>query len=200
MVAVSDAVDRPIHDFAREWQGDDERTEVLSKLQTEARSQIAAYVTAHPGTTPAGSAVKLEPPDRRRVSSKLRRGTAQEAAPSAPVVLQDEDLRGFELSYNGTPTFVYTAHTEGIGAARKDVTLIAQMNPKGDPQYAIRSVTDEAHLDQAPRMRLVDAVDADASNRASLLFEHKAQNARQFTLYRVIGAQAEQIFTTGTTQ
>jgi len=49
-------------------------------------------------------------------------------------------------------------------------------------------------------MRLVDAVDADASNRASLLFELKAQNARQFTLYRVIGAQAEQIFTTGTTQ
>jgi len=200
MVAVSDAVDRPTHDFAREWQGDDERTEVLSKLQTEARSQIAAYVTAHPGTAPAGSAVKLEPPDRRRVNSKLRRGTAQEAAPSAPIVLQDEDLRGFELSYNGTPTFVYTAHTEGIGAARKDVTLIAQMNPKGDPQYAIRSVTDEAHLDQAPRMRLVDAVDADASNRASLLFELKAQNARQFTLYRVIGAQAEQIFTTGTTQ
>lgn len=200
MVAVSDAVDRQPHDFAREWEGDDERAEVLAKMQAEARAQIAAYDSAHPGAGPAAPAVKMEPPDRRRVNSKLRRGTAQEAAPAPPVALQDESLRGFELSYNGTPTFVYSAHTDGTGAARKDVTLVAQMNPKGEPEYAIKSVTDEAHLDQTPRMRLVDAVDADASNRASLLFELKQQSARQFALYRVIGARAEQIFTTGTTQ
>jgi len=197
MIAVSDAADRSPHDFAREWEGDDERAEVLAKMQAEARAQIAAYGSAHPG---AATAVKMEPPDRRRPNSKARRGTAQEAAPPAPAVLEDEDLRGFELSYNGTPTFVYTAHTDGVGAARKDVTLVAQMNPKGSPQYALKSVTDEGHLDQNPRMRLVDAVDAEASNRASLLFELKAQHTRQFSLYRVIGARAEQIFTTGTTQ
>lgn len=201
MVAVSDAVERPTHDYTRAWQDDDERAEVLAKLQAEARAQIAAYVRSHPGTgTAPAPAVKMAPADRRRINSKQRHGVAQEAADAVPVALEDEDLRPFELSYNGTPTFVYTAHTDGTGATRKDITLVAQMNPKGDPQYAIRSVTDEAHLDQSPRMRLVDAVDADASNRASLLFELKAQNARQFSLYRVIGAQAEQIFTTGTTQ
>jgi hypothetical protein len=49
-------------------------------------------------------------------------------------------------------------------------------------------------------MRLVDAVDAEASNRASLLFELRAQNSRQFALYRVIGTRAEQTFLTGSTQ
>jgi hypothetical protein len=47
-------------------------------------------------------------------------------------------------------------------------------------------------------MRLIDAVDAEASNRASLLFELRAQNSRQFALYRVIGADAEQALLTGT--
>jgi hypothetical protein len=49
-------------------------------------------------------------------------------------------------------------------------------------------------------MRLVDAVDAEASNRASLLFELRAQHSRQFVLYRVIGARADQTFLTGATQ
>ncbi|HEX3572468.1 MAG TPA: hypothetical protein VHU44_16735 [Acidobacteriaceae bacterium] len=206
MVAVSDAQDHPPHDFAREWEGNDERSEVLAKMQDEARAQLAAYGAAHPGAGAAapvksGAApVKMDPKDTRRVSSKHRSGTAQEAAPPPPVTLVEEDLRGFELSYNGTPTFVYSAHTDGTGAGRREVTLVAQMNPKGDPEYAIKSVTDEGHLDQTPRMRLVDAVDAEASNRASLLFELKAQNARQFALYRVIGARAEQTFVTGTTQ
>ncbi|HKO18024.1 MAG TPA: hypothetical protein VJU82_03975 [Acidobacteriaceae bacterium] len=195
IVAVSDAVDRPTHDFTRAWEGPDERAEVLTKLQNEARAQLAAYGTAHPAATL--SATGSKPETTRRSPAKR---TVPTPEPVAPVSLLDEDLRGFELSYNGTPTFVYTAHTDGVGAARKDVTLVAQMNPKGDPEYAIKSVTDEGHLDQTPRMRLVDAVDADASNRASLLFELKAQNTRQFALYRVIGARAEQIFTTGTTQ
>jgi cytochrome c553 len=201
IVAVSDAVDRPTHDFAREWEGPDERAEVLMKLQNKARAELAAYGAAHPS---AGPPATSKPETTHRPGTPSRRSPAKRTAPApeppAPVTLLDEDLRGFELSYNGTPTFVYTAHTEGVGAARKDVTLVAQMNPKGDPEYAIKSVTDEGHLDQTPRMRLVDAVDADASNRASLLFELKAQNTRQFALYRVIGARAEQVFTTGTTQ
>jgi hypothetical protein len=44
------------------------------------------------------------------------------------------------------------------------------------------------------------SVDAEASNRASLLFELRAQNSRQFALYRVIGARADQTFLTGSTE
>ncbi len=43
-----------------------------------------------------------------------------------------------------------------------------------------RASTDAAHLDRTPRMQFVDVVDAEASNRASLLFELRGQNARQF--------------------
>ena len=46
----------------------------------------------------------------------------------------------------------------------------------------------------------VDVVDADASNRASLLVELRAQHTRQFALYRVIGAKADQVFVSGSTE
>jgi hypothetical protein len=112
----------------------------------------------------------------------------------------DEQLTGYTLSYGGEATFVYHAHTDGLGATLRFVTLVAQVDTQGQPQIALKNVTDAAHLDRTPRMRLVDAVDAEASNRASLLFELRAQNSRQFALYRVIGGRAEQIFLTGSTQ
>jgi hypothetical protein len=118
----------------------------------------------------------------------------------APGPLLDEQLKGYTLSYGGAATYVYTAHTDGLGSAVRFVTLVAQVDMNGEPQLAIKSVTDAAHLDRAPRMRLVDAVDAEASNRASLLFELRAQNSRQFALYRVIGARADETFLTGSTQ
>ena len=51
-----------------------------------------------------------------------------------------------------------------------------------------------------PEMKFVDVVDADASNRASLLFELRAQSSRQFVLYRVIAAEAQLIFVGGSMQ
>jgi hypothetical protein len=80
------------------------------------------------------------------------------------------------------------------------VTIVAQADGLGELKPAIQNVTDAAHLDRTPRMRFVDVVDAEASNRASLLFELRGQNSRQFGLYRVIAAHSEQIFLTGTTQ
>jgi hypothetical protein len=46
-------------------------------------------------------------------------------------------------------------------------------------------------------MRLVDAVDPDDSHRASLLFELRAKNSRQFALYSLASAEAQQTFVTG---
>jgi hypothetical protein len=113
--------------------------------------------------------------------------------------LLDEQLSGYTLSYGGAATFVYHAHTDGLGPTLRFVTLVAQVNIQGEPEIALKNVTDAAHLDRTPRMRLVDAVDAEASNRASLLFELRAQNSRQFALYRVIGGQPTQTFITGMT-
>ena len=61
----------------------------------------------------------------------------------------------------------------------------------------LKNVTDGAHLDETPRMRLVDAVDALADNRGELLFELRGATQRQFALYRILRGQAEKLFVTG---
>ena len=87
---------------------------------------------------------------------------------------------------------IYILHPQVAGLAQRDVF--------GKLQTAYASATDAEHLDQTPWMRLVGVVDAEASNRASLLFEMREQGSRQFALYRVVGARSEAVFTTGTTQ
>ena len=195
-VAVSDASNRPVHDFSRPWQDDAERATVQGKMQALAQSQLTAYgianATAKPATIPAKTAAK-------KPVSKLRHAKVPESVtPTTPLL--DEQLNGYTLSYGGAATYVYTAHTDGEGDTLRYVTIVAQRDTFGELKPAIQSVTDAAHLDRTPWMRLVDAVDAEASNRASLLFELRGQSARQFALYRVIATRPEQIFLTGTTQ
>jgi hypothetical protein len=196
MVAVSDAANRPPHDFSRPWDDEDEHKAILSKMQDAARAQLIAYEAAN--------AVKpAKPAPAKSASTTSRTHHTAKPAPSAPPPpepLLDEQLTGYTLSYGGAATFVYHAHTDGLGPMLRFVTLVAQINMQGEPEIALKNVTDAAHLDRTPRMRLVDAVDAEASNRASLLFELRAQNSRQFALYRVIGGQATQIYVTGSTQ
>jgi hypothetical protein len=202
LVAVSDATHRPLHDFTRAWKDESEHQAILSKMQSAARAQLAVYEIAN-APAPAKQAT-TPPPDTRNPNSKLRRGVTQETPPPPPPAppepLLEEQLKGYTLSYGGAPTYVYSAHTDGLGPALRFVTLVAQVDMNGEPVVAIKSVTDATHLDRTPRMKLVDAVDAEASNRASLLFELRAQYSRQFALYRVIGARAEQTFLTGSTQ
>jgi hypothetical protein len=89
------------------------------------------------------------------------------------------------------------AHTVETGSVMRYVTVVAQADALGEVRLAMASVTDATHLDRTPWMRLVDAVDVEASNRASLLFELRGQSSRQFALYRVIATKPEQIFATG---
>ena len=190
MVAVSDAVNRDPHEFTLAFDDATQRAAVLQKMQAMARAQLAAYKgVPAPAAAPAPAVAKV-------AATKSRRA----AAPVAPVALMDEELKGYTLSYGGAATYVYSAHTAGTGSALRYVTIVAQADGLGELKPAIQSVTDAAHLDRTPRMRFVDVVDVEASNRASLLFELRGQNARQFGLYRVIAAHSEQIFLTGTTQ
>lgn len=194
-VAVSDASSRPVHDFSRPWSDDGERASVLGKMQVLARAQLAAY-----GVIAAKSApIQVRASASSRPNSKLRHAITPESAHTQEPLL-DEQLSGYTLSYGGTATYVYMAHTDREGIALRYVTVVAQRNTFGELQPAIQSVTDAAHLDRTPWMRLVDVVDAEASNRASLLFELRGQTSRQFALYRVIATRSEQTFLTGTTQ
>ena len=189
LVAVSDAKDRPEHDFTRPWDSDEERTQVTRDLRALALQQIATYDhSATPARTPKPAS---------KVST-TRRKPVTTPTPTAPAFAK-EDVAAYTLSYGGSATYVFTASTAPAPAARY-VTIVAQRESDGVLHPALTNVTDSAHLDRTPQLRLVDVVDADASNRASLLFELRAQTTRQFALYRVIGAHAEQLLASATPQ
>ncbi len=211
-VAVSDARDRPEHPFERMWESDEERTQVTASLEEMARAQLAKYdlpaASASAGTpapTPvpaAKSPARTQPPTTAAARARQRKAAAAakaaaSAAAAAPELLKNASLRAYTLSYGGAATYVFTAVSPGVGGVDRYVSVVAQREPVGSLKMALASVTDARHLDRTPWMRLVDAVDAEASNRASLLFELRAQSSRQFALYRVIGAATEQTFVTG---
>ncbi len=85
------------------------------------------------------------------------------------------------------------------GAPQKFVTLIAQPDLYGGVLVLYKDVTDSAHLDEKPQMRLIDAVDAMGDNRGELLFELRGETQRSFGLFRVLRGSAEQLFATGPT-
>lgn len=192
MVAVSDAVDREEHDFARKWEDAAERATVLKKMEGMARTKLAEYEGA-------ASAAAAPVTAKTTAHGRVRHKAAAKA--EAPLeALLDEQLNGYTLSYGGAATYVFMAHTAGTGAALRYVTVVTQADDLGELKPALQSVTDAAHLDRTPEMKFVDVVDAEASNRASLLFELRAQRSRQFVLYRVIAAEAQLTFASGPIQ
>ncbi len=156
----------------------------------------------------AGTATDIAPKPLPRNATPAQRATARRAAAAirkasaTPTsnVLTEEHLAAYQLSYGAPLTYIYTAHT--ADAPIHYVTVVAQPSPDDASklQIGLRSTTDSAHLDRTPRYRLVDAVDADASNRASLLFEVRSNTARQFALFRLLGPKPDEIFETGSTK
>jgi hypothetical protein len=184
-VAVSDAKAHPEHPWDFSWSNPDDEAKMKSALEDMARDALGLK----PPPPPPAPAPK---PGARR---KVKATPPPEPPPPAPLL--DEQFRVFELAYGSGATLVLTAHTEGAGAQQKFVTLVAQPDLYGNVLVLMKSVTDAAHLDETPRMRLVDAVDAMADNRGELLFELRGETQRQFALYRVLRGRAEQLFVSG---
>jgi hypothetical protein len=180
-VAVSDAANRPDHPWTFTWANSADQDKMKSALEDIARTALGL-------DKPAAS------PPRRKSRGASARKPAKPVPPSTPAQLQDEQFRVFELSYGAGATMVLSADTGGPLAQEKFVTLIAQPDLYGKVLVLVKNVTDGAHLDDNPRMRLVDAVDALADNRGELLFELRGIDSRQFALYRVLRGQADRIF------
>ncbi|MEO7028481.1 MAG: hypothetical protein ABI147_03670 [Acidobacteriaceae bacterium] len=206
IVAISDPTTREPHPFARDWATPTERADVLAKLEVIARQQLALYARNN-GAGPSTTTTPTSKPVSRPVSKPSKRpapaarGLVLPHPPAVPTgVLTGEDLTPYTLSYGGLPTFVYTASSPppagSLTLPERYITLVAQQLPSGELQLAFATVTDAAHLDRTPWFRLVDAVDPNAEHRASLLFELRGHSSRQFALYRVLSAKAEQQFTT----
>ncbi len=204
--AVSDAANREPHLFAREWASPTERAETLADLEVAARPRIANYLLTNKLTAAAAASAApsfAKTPNQNPTSAATGRTARRAAArristlPPPAFTVANEQLSGYTLSYGGLPTFIYTVETPTTLGTPVYLTLVAQRLPAGELQVALSSITDAGHLDRTPWMRPIDVVDADASHRASLLMELRAQSSRQFALYRLITAQAEQTFVTG---
>ncbi len=182
-VAVSDAQNRPLHVWDYIWANPDDENKMKADMEDMARDALGL-------NPPPAPAAKAKPAHKTASSHK----TAKAAAPQAPAPLLDEQFRVFELAYGSGATMVLSAHTAGAGEPMKFVTLIAQPDLYGNVTVLVKNVTDAAHLDDTPRMKLVDAIDAMADNRGELLFELRGATQRQFALYRVLRGEATRLF------
>jgi hypothetical protein len=182
-VAVSDARNRPEHPWTYSWANPDDEMKMKEQMEDIARQALGI---AHP-PPPAKTA-----PARRSAAAKK----VVTPPPPAPVPLDAEQFRVFELAYGAGATMVLSAHTTGALADQKFVTMIAQPDLYGNVMVLMKNVTDGSHLDETPRMRLVDAVDALADNRGELVFELRGETTRQFVLYRVLRGRADKLFAT----
>jgi hypothetical protein len=183
-VAVSDAKERPEHPWNYAWANPDDEAKMKSALEDMARDALGLRPPPPP------------PAPKRTTARKSAKPATPPPAPPPPPLL-DEQFRVFELAYGSGATLVLSAHTDGPAAQQKFVTLVAQPDLYGNVLVLLKNVTDGEHLDDTPRMRLVDAVDAMADNRGELLFELRGETQRQFALYRVLRGRAEKLFVSG---
>ena len=193
-VGVSDAKDKPDHPWSFSWANAEDEARMKAALEDQARIALGV------ATPPAAQ----KPVAKRGTAAAHKAAKAAPAA--APVALEGEQFRVFELAYGSGATLVLSAHVtvpprfqdadHPAAPIEKFVTLIAQPDLYGGLRVLFKNVTDTASLDEAPRMILVDAVDALADNRGELLFELRGATQRQFALFRVTRGVAERIFVT----
>ena len=195
MIAVSDASDREVHPFVYLWADPADAAKMQTAMEIAASNAIAAAQPAKPAVK-AHSATTTHTTHTTTTAAQRRKAAATPPAPTK-LVFTNERFKAYELTYSGGATLVFSGETTDHAGKTKYVTLIAQPDFNGVPKVLFKSVTDDDHLDQTPKMRLVDAVDAKADNRGDLVFELRSNRDREFVIYRVSAGQAEQVFTTG---
>jgi len=131
----------------------------------------------------ASAATKEGAPTRKKAPA------GKSAAKPPKPVFDDVSLRIFDLSNSNEPVLVLSAKTHPTAAESseepKEITLIARTNLEGELRKLFFSQTDSRHLDVAPRMELIDAVDADGDGRGELLFRRTSDDGSAYAIYRV---------------
>ena len=185
-VAVADVKNPPEHIWSYSWADPADEAKYKADLEDLARTAL--------GLNPPPAPAKPAPKKTATTKTTATHKTRLTLPPPPPEPLVDEQFHVFELAYGSGATLVLSARTAGTGADEKFVTLVAQPDLYGNLAVLLKNVTDAAHMDDTPRMRLVDAVDAMDDNRGELLFELRGQSQRQFALYRVLRGDMTRLF------
>ncbi|HKM48631.1 MAG TPA: hypothetical protein VJX69_13645 [Terriglobales bacterium] len=143
-----------------------------------------------------GAATQEAAPTRKKASSGKStsgKSTSGKSTGKLPQpAFDDVSLRIFDLSNSNEPVLVLSAKTRPSAAGAsgsveepKEITLIARTNLENELKKLFFSQTDSRHLDVAPRMELIDAVDADGDGRGELLFRRTFDGGSAYAIYRV---------------
>jgi len=162
----------------------DVKPEEETKYRNQMLDLAAAQIRAH-----AGGAKEPAHPSK---NSSVTRTSGKSAVKLAKPDFEDVTLHIFDLSNSNEPVLVLSAKvqkaasgsSETIGEP-KEIMLIARTNLEGELRKLFFSETDAQHLDETPRMELIDAVDADGDGRGELLFRRTFDNGSAYGIYRV---------------
>jgi len=153
------------------------------------RKKMLDLATTQLGAHPSGTTPVTAAPNQG--SAKKSAGKSG-GAPKAAFDFDEVNLHIFDLSNSNEPVLVLSAkiHPRAVSATGsveepKEITVIASTNLEGEMRKLFFSQTDSRHLDAAPRMELIDAVDADGDGRGELLFRRTFDGGTAYAIYRV---------------
>jgi len=185
IVAVSDATNRPARSYVYSWDDPQDKLKMQSAVETIAQNLLAQ------STQNATKSVT-----KPHATHRTTRATTKKPAHPALPTLTDERFTAYQLTYGGGATLVFSA-TSGEGENARYITLIAQPDFSGTPIVLFKQISSERDLSVIPRMKLIDAVDTEADNRADLIFALENQTGRQYAIYSVADNTVQQLFVTG---
>jgi hypothetical protein len=139
-----------------------------------------------------GEQAEMEAKMRRLALAQLPR----ENPPLSERSLANVVIRSFDLDLSNDAVMILTAEippntaaTGAKGAPARSVTryltLIARVDFEAKPQKLAVSLTDSSRLDVAPRLELIDAVDADGDGVADLLFRQYSFDSKSYVIFGI---------------
>jgi hypothetical protein len=183
--AISDAGGPDPRPYSYDIKPDEEqkyRKGMLALASDALLARIKETTPSVPGTKPAA-----------------RTPAARKPARGPQPIFDDVQFRTFDLWNTNEPVFILsaTAHMPDAAAGSPNpvqqyyITLVAKKNIYDELRKLYAGVTDAGHLDQTPRLELIDAVDADGDGRGELLFRRISNAGNAWGVYR---AGADQLF------